>query len=345
MSYRSNLPEALQRLCARSSGPIEPALGRPDPDARRSASCSSASGCRRTGGSSRSSRPCRAARPSTSPRATGMTRRSSTRSPCSTRLPTTPPSRRLAPTAASGKRHGSATASSPPSGVCRRRSSAGSATPWGCGRCSDGRHVRRRVRRVDALPLLQLRRGERGRPREREAVVILDPAPTGSARASSSTTPASTPPSPCGTPATTPSWSTATQRPCPPTTTRAAGCTSSRSPSRTSWKWSTPSRRPGRWQASSSSSADRRRSGWPRPSRTRACTSSARPPRRSTSPKTAARSAGCSPRPTCPHPGMARHTASRTRSRWRASSATPCSCARPTCSADAAWRSSTTTRR
>ena len=36
--------------------------------------------------------------------------------------------------------------------------------PGGAAGVQDGRHVRRRVRRVDALPLLQLRRGERGRP-------------------------------------------------------------------------------------------------------------------------------------------------------------------------------------
>jgi carbamoyl-phosphate synthase large subunit len=59
-------------------------------------------------------------------------------------------------------------------------------------------------------------------------------------------------------------------------------------------------------RASSSSSAARPRSGWPRRSRTRACRSSARRPRRSTSPRTAARSAGCSPRPACPRPSTAR---------------------------------------
>ena len=54
--------------------------------------------------------------------------------------------------------------------------------------------------------------------------------------------------------------------------------------------------------ASSSSSAARRRSAWPRRSRTRGCRSSAPRPRRSTSPRTAARSAGCWPRPGCPAP-------------------------------------------
>ena len=61
--------------------------------------------------------------------------------------------------------------------------------------------------------------------------------------------------------------------------------------------------------ASSSSSAARRRSAWPRRSRTRACRSSAPRPRRSTSPRTAARSAGSSPRPACRRPSTARPTA------------------------------------
>ncbi len=57
-------------------------------------------------------------------------------------------------------------------------------------------------------------------------------------------------------------------------------------------------RRP--WPASSARSAARRRSGSPSGSRTPACRCSAPSPRRSTSPSTAARSAGCSPRPACP---------------------------------------------
>jgi hypothetical protein len=122
------------------------------------------------------------------------------------------------------------------------------ARPRGPPGLQDGRHLRRRVRGPDALLLLAptTRRprcspGAAGRhhPRLR--------APTGSGRASSSTTPACTPASPCATPATTRSWSTATPRPSPPTTTRAAASTSSRSPSRTSSRSSTPSgRRPDR---------------------------------------------------------------------------------------------------
>jgi carbamoyl-phosphate synthase large subunit len=52
--------------------------------------------------------------------------------------------------------------------------------------------------------------------------------PTASARASSSTTAACTPRWPCAKTATRPSWSTATRRPSPPTTTPATACTSSR---------------------------------------------------------------------------------------------------------------------
>ena len=85
--------------------------------------------------------------------------------------------------------------------------------------------------------------------------------------------------------------------------------------------------------------------GLARRSRTRACRSSAPRPRRSTWPRTAARSAGCWPRRSCPRRGTARRTAPPRRSRSPARSATRCWCGRPTCSAAAAWRSSTTTRR
>ena len=129
------------------------------------------------------------------------------------------------------------------------------------------------------------------------------PARTGSVRASSSTTRACTRSWRCGPRATRPSWSTATRRRCPPTTTPPTGCTSSRSPSRTSWRSCTPRTSPA-WppaapasSASSCSSAGRPRSGSPSGSRTRACRSSAPHPRRSTWPRTAARSASSSPRP------------------------------------------------
>ena len=64
-------------------------------------------------------------------------------------------------------------------------------------------------------------------------------------------------------------------------------------------------RRPARSPASSSSSAARPRWASRRRSRTTACRSSAPRPRRSTSPRTAAPSAGSSPRPGCPPPSTA----------------------------------------
>ncbi len=73
----------------------------------------------------------------------------------------------------------------------------------------------------DAVPLLDLRGRGRGRARATgRKVLILGSGPTASARASSSTTAACTPASPCATPASRRSWSTATPRPCRPTTTR-----------------------------------------------------------------------------------------------------------------------------
>ena len=104
-----------------------------------------------------------------------------------------------------------------------------------------GRHLRRRVRGADALPLLDLReqlRGDtstasrsprmRGGPRGRRRSSSSAAAPTGSARGSSSTTAASTPCRRCARTATRPSWSTATPRRSPPTTTPPTGCSSSR---------------------------------------------------------------------------------------------------------------------
>ena len=72
-------------------------------------------------------------------------------------------------------------------------------------RLQDRGHLRGRVRRLHPVPLLLLRRGGRGRA-ARQAVRSSSsaPAPTGSARASSSTTPASTPPWRCARPATRP---------------------------------------------------------------------------------------------------------------------------------------------
>ena len=96
------------------------------------------------------------------------------------------------------------------------------------------RHLRRRVRIHDALPLLHLRgrgRGAADRNTQRSSFSARDP--TASARASSSTTAAATPPSRSRTTATRPSWSTATLRPSRPTTTPATASISSR------WCWKT----------------------------------------------------------------------------------------------------------
>ena len=103
-------------------------------------------------------------------------------------------------------------------------------------------------------------------------------------------------------------------------------------------------RAPARSSASSCSSAGRRRCGWRRRSRTPACRSSARARRRFTSPRIAARSAGARARPACPRRGTARRPRSTRRRRSPTRSATRCWCDRATCSAAAAWRSSTARR-
>ena len=96
--------------------------------------------------------------------------------------------------------------------------------------------------------------------------------------------------------------------------------------------------------ASSCSSAARPRSGWPRALRRRASRSWA--PRRA--PSTWPRSAGCSRgsslRPSCWRPRTGPRPTRRLRLPRPRRSATPCWCARVTCSAAAAWRSSTTPR-
>ncbi len=93
----------------------------------------------------------------------------------------------------------------------------------------DGRHLRRRVRGAHALPLLDLRGGGRGAAHRRATRWSSSArARTASARASSSTTRASTPPSRSARRAWRPSWSTATPRRSPPTTTPPTASTSSR---------------------------------------------------------------------------------------------------------------------
>lgn len=80
----------------------------------------------------------------------------------------------------------------------------------------------------------------------------------------------------------------------------------------------------------------------PRPSRTTASPSWAPRPRPSTPPRTAAPSARSSPRPACRPPSTAPPPPSPAPRRSPTRSATRSWCARPTCSAAAAWRSSTT---
>ena len=94
--------------------------------------------------------------------------------------------------------------------------------------------------------------------------------------------------------------------------------------------------------ASSCSSAARRRSSSRCRSSRPACRSSARRPTRSTAPRTASASARCSTKLE-PAPARQRHRALARRGDRdrRAASATRCWCARPTCSAAAPWRSST----
>jgi carbamoyl-phosphate synthase large subunit len=118
-------------------------------------------------------------------------------------------------------------------------------------------------------------------------IMIRVAAPTASARASSSTTAACTPPSRCARPATRPSWSTATPRPCRRTTTPRTSCTSSRSPSRTCW----PSTRRRGPRGSSCSSAARPRSTSPPSCVTPALRSWAPASEPSTWPRTATSSA------------------------------------------------------
>ncbi len=90
-------------------------------------------------------------------------------------------------------------------------------------------YLRRRVRDLDRVPVFDLRGGMRGgadvEPQDRHP---RRRARTASARASSSTTAACTRRSRCARTGSRPSWSTATRRRSPPTTTLRTGCISSR---------------------------------------------------------------------------------------------------------------------
>ena len=171
----------------------------------------------------------------------------------------------------------------------------------------DRRHVRRGVRRAHAVPLLVLRRGDRGRAARQAAVIILGQRPEPD-RAGHRVRLLLRPRRrwPCATPATRPSWSTATRRPSRPITTPPTASTSSRSPSRTSWRLFTRSDQPVRSQASSSSSAGRPHWDSRRRSLTTAFRSSGPHRKPSTWPRSVVRSGGCSRPPACPRRGTAR---------------------------------------
>ena len=98
----------------------------------------------------------------------------------------------------------SVTSSSPRCGVCRRRSSAASVTPSGCARSTrpstPARPSSPRRRPTTTAPTTRRPRWRRARSRPSSSSAAV---PTGSGRASSSTTPACMPASPCATPATT----------------------------------------------------------------------------------------------------------------------------------------------
>jgi carbamoyl-phosphate synthase large subunit len=110
-----------------------------------------------------------------------------------------------------------------------RRAVRGAGMPPGSARCSrpwtPARPSSRRSRPTTTRPT---RRRTRSATRTATRSSCWAPGPTASGRASSSTTAACTPCSRCATPATRPSWSTATRRPCRPTTTPPTGCTSNR---------------------------------------------------------------------------------------------------------------------
>ena len=108
---------------------------------------------------------------------------------------------------------------------------AGDSASTRCSRPSTpARPSSRRRRRTTTAATSSIRRPRRRSRRRPSGPRCSSWAPgrTASARASSSTTAACTPRPHCQRPASRPSWSTATPRRCPPTTTPPTGCTSSR---------------------------------------------------------------------------------------------------------------------
>ncbi len=166
-------------------------------------------------------------------------------------------------------------------------------------------HLRGRVRGAHPVPLLHLRRADRGaggeraqgdHPRQRaepdrpgHRVRLRLRARLVRARRRR---------------ATRPSWSTATRRRSPPTTTPPAGCTSSRSPSRTCSRWSAPSRPSGpvAGRHRAARRADAARAG-PRAGGRRGPGRGHLARRPSTWPRTAAPSRACSTTPGWPRRG------------------------------------------
>ena len=187
------------------------------------------------------------------------------------------------------------------------------------------RHLRRRVRGVHAVPLLDLRGGVRGgadrSPQGHDPRRRPEPHRAGDrvrlllrARRRSR----------CARPASRPSWSTATRRRSRPTTTRPTGSTSSRSRSRTCSRSSHVEKPDGRHRAvRRADAAEARRAARRAP----ACRSSAPRRTRSTAPRTASASPRCSRSSGCASRRTASRAPPRRRSRSRGASATRCWCA------------------
>jgi carbamoyl-phosphate synthase large subunit len=209
----------------------------------------------------------------------------------------------------------------------------------------DRRHLRRRVRRAHALPLLSYDEENEVAARERPAVLILGSGPNRIGQGIEfdySCVHACLALSAAG-------YETVmvncNPRRCPPTTTPPTGSTSSRSRWRTCSRSCTSSSRPARSPASSSAGRARRRSASPRGCRTPACRSSAPRRPRSTSRRSAAPSGRCWPGPGCRRPSTAWPPPTTRPRRSPTRSATRSWCAPLTCSAVAGWRSSTMTAR
>jgi carbamoyl-phosphate synthase large subunit len=111
----------------------------------------------------------------------------------------------------------------PPNRPCAR-----CARPSACARSTSAWTRARRSSRPAPLPVFDLRGRMRSAPTTRDKIIVLGGGPTASGRASSSTTAACTRRWRCARTGSRPSWSTATRRPCRPTTTPPTACTSSR---------------------------------------------------------------------------------------------------------------------